>query len=149
MTKLGLIECSNKMADTLYVYIIREFDQVPIAEPVPAAGVEEEKQMEPPPNAAPAQPKPMAAVVPSKKTGPTIPAEAFKDVELSQTQKKRRNEKYRSVILNSTDKWRSSDLDHLYISRLRREVMIANPEIPDDITDQELDTWVDNYIHTQ
>ena len=113
------------------------------------AGVGEEKQMEPSPDTAPAQPKPVSAVVPSKKTGPTIPAEAFKDVELSQTQKKRRNEKYRSVILNSTDKWRASDLDRLYISTLRREVITANPEIPPDITDQELDTWVDNYIHIQ
>ena len=39
-------------------------DQAPIAEPVPVAGVEEEKQMEPPPNAVPAPPRAQPKKVP-------------------------------------------------------------------------------------
>ncbi len=32
---------------------------------------------------------------------------------------------------------------------MKRELKEANPEIPDDLTDAELDAWVDHYIQVQ
>ncbi len=52
--------------------------------------------------------------------------------------------KYVQAILNTTSRWRSEDLRSFYCPMLKRDVLGANPEIPDDITDPELDAWVEH-----
>ena len=113
-----------------------------------AAGVEEGKQMEPPPDTAPAQPKPVSAVVPSRRTGskkpePNIPPEAFANLKREVTR-----DMLCEVIINTTD-YNIRDLDGKHMSTLRKIIVRKNLEqFPDstDVTDQDIDDFVINWF---
>jgi hypothetical protein len=108
--------------------------------------------MEPPPDPTTpplrAQPKPVSAVVPSKRTGskkpePYIPPEAFANLKREVTR-----DMLCEVIINTTD-YNIRDLDGKHIPTLKKIIKKENlDQFPDitNVTDQDIDDFVINWF---